>query len=376
MVLVSGAALILRSITSLHNVDPGFQTEGLTLVDVNAMSRDYPTMESVRLLYDDLEARLEAVPGVSSVAASWQTPLQGGMSDWPIQPESADDTEWRGADPNWITPGYFRTYGIELVEGRLFGPADLDREEGAVVIGERLAAEMWPGESAVGKRVNVNYPGPTWREVIGVVADVRGRGLRDSPRNQWYMTMAPGPLGPTPNLTLTVKSNLPAPEVRRNLTEVLAAIDPSIPVGPVITMESQIARTLVEERLLTAALGFFGALSLLLGILGVYGLVSYSVQMRRREIGLRIAMGAERSGVLGLVLRQGVSLAATGALVGLVGALFSGRLLESFLFGVSARDGWTLGAVGAVVVTVTILSAYLPARRAASIDPLVALRAE
>lgn len=376
VVLVSGAGLLLRTMSGLDDVDPGFTSESLSIAQINAMRSDYPTLESVRSLYDDIEARMTALPGVESVTASWQTPLQSGMSDWPVQPEHAEDTEWRGADPNWITPTYFETYGIEVVEGRVFDRTDLDRDEGVVVLSQSAANEMWPGERAVGKRVNINYPGPVWREVIGVVRDIRGRGLRESPRLQTYLTMAPGPLGPNPNLNLTVKSSLTPTELRRALIEVLRVVDPHVPVGSVTSMDAQIDRTLVVERLLSVTLGFLGVLSLLLGTIGVYGLVSYSVHMRQREIGLRIAMGAERSGVLGLVLRQGAKLSAIGVVLGLVGAFFSGRLLESFLFGVTSRDATTLGTVCILVMGVTLLSTYLPARRAATIDPLTALRAE
>lgn len=376
LVLVSGAGLVLRTLAGLEEIDPGFDTENLAIVEVNAMSSDYPTLESVRAFYDAIEARMGAVPGVESVTASWQTPLQTGMSDWPVQPETAEDTEWRGADPNWIRPSYFETYGIEVVDGRLFDATDLERGEGAVVLSERAAREMWPGERAVGKRVNVDFPDAVWRDVIGVVRDVRGRSLRESPRLQWYLTMAPGPLGPIPGLTLTVKSNLPVEEVRRALVDVMATVDPNVPLGPVRSMESQVDRSLLVERLLSITLGFFGVLSLVLGTLGVYGLVSYWVQTRQREIGLRIAMGAERSGVLGLVLGQGAKLAAFGVALGLLGTFYSGRLLERYLFGVSSRDAATLGAVCVMVAAVTLLSAYVPARRAATIDPLEALRAE
>ncbi|MEJ2205442.1 MAG: ABC transporter permease [Gemmatimonadota bacterium] len=376
VVLVSGAGLVLRTLSGLEEVDPGFTTASLSIAEINAMRSDYPTLESVRALYDGLETRMTAVPGVESVTASWQTPLQSGMSDWPVQPETAEDTDWRGADPNWITPSYFDTYGIEVVDGRVFDGADLARDVGAVVISESAAESMWPGERAVGKRVNVDFPDPVWREVIGVVRDIRGRGLRESPRLQTYLTMAPGPFGPNPNLTLTVKSSLTAVEVRRALVEALGAIDPNVPVGSVTSMEAQIDRTLVVERLLSMTLGFFGVLSLLLGVIGVYGLVSYSVHMRQREIGLRIAMGAERMGVLGLVLGQGARLAAIGVLLGLAGAFYSGHLLDSFLFGVTSRDAATLATVCIMVMGVTLLSAYLPARRAATIDPLVALRSE
>lgn len=376
VVLVSGAGLALRTVAGLREVDPGFETRDLTMVEVNAMRSDYPTIASVRSLYESLEARLRQVPGVEAVTASWQTPLQSGMSDWPLLPESGEDAEWRGADPNWVMPSYFDTYGIDVLEGRIFDRSDLDRDVGAVVLGEGAARDLWPGESAVGKRVNVNFPDPIWREVIGVVRDIRGRGLRDTPRLEWYMTMAPGPLGPNPNLTLTVKSSLSTAEVRRALIDALATIDPNVPVGPVVTMESQIARSISVERLLSVTLGFFGLLALALGTMGVYGLVSYSVEIRRREIGLRIALGAERSRVVGLVIGQGARLATFGVILGLGGAFYSGGLLESFLFGVTSRDAVTLGAVCAAVTAVTLLSAYLSARRATTVDPLTALRAE
>jgi putative ABC transport system permease protein len=298
------------------------------------------------------------------------------MSDWPVRPEIAKNTDWRAADPNWVTPSYFATYGIQRVEGRLFDRSDLYRDVGAVVLSESAARSMWPDESAVGKRVNLDISDPVWREVIGVVRDIHGRRLQEEPRLQTYLTLAPGPLGPNPNLTLTVKSRMRPQQVRAAVASTLAAIDPDVPVGDLASMESQIENTLVVERMLTIALAFFAALSTALETMGLSGLVSYSVQMRRREIGLRIAIGAGRRRVLGLVLRQGVVLAAIGVALGLGGALLSGRLLESFLFGVTSRDVPTLATVCLGVMAVTVLASYWPARRAATIEPLTALRAD
>lgn len=372
--LVSGAGLMVRSLSQLRAVDPGFDRDDIQIVRINASSLTYNSLDQIRTLYETIESALEELPGVESATASWQTPLQSSMSDWPVMPEIGEERDWYGADPNFVTPAYFETYRIPLVAGRYFERSDLDRTDGPVVLNETAARLLFPGQQAVGRRVNLDFGSAIWRDVVGVVADIKGRGLGQVVRPQTYLTFAPGPFSGNPSLTLTVRSQLNTEQLRSSLIEVMAGIDPDIPIGAVVSMNQRVDSTLETERLLSVLLSMFGGIALLLGSIGVYGLMAYSVQRRRREIGLRIAMGAERSGVLGLVVRQGMTLGAVGVAVGLVGAVGAGRLLEGLLFGVTGTDVATLAVVSVAVLAVTGLSSFGPALRAASVDPMTTLR--
>ena len=375
MILVAGAGLLVRTLSHLRSVDPGFESSGLQIVRVNAARRTYESLEQIRTLYTTIEAELVALPGIESATASWQTPLQSAMSDWPVSPETAGESNWVGADPNYVSLSYFDTYRIPLVAGRYFDRSDVDRAVGAVVLNETAARLMWPDEDAVGKRVNIDFSAPVWREVVGVVADIKGRELGQEARPQTYLTFAPGPFN-SASLTLTVRSVLGTEDLRLALIDVMGRIDPDIPVGPVVSMDQQVESTLRVERLLSTLLTVFGVMALLLGSIGVYGLMAYSVQRRRREIGLRLALGAGRSGVQGLVVREGMALGAVGVVLGLGGAVAMGRLLQSFLYGVSQTDTVTLAVVSVTVLAVTGLASFGPARRAAMLDPLTTLREE
>jgi putative ABC transport system permease protein len=376
VVLVAGAALMVRSLVGLRAVDPGFDASGLHMVSINAARRSYPSVESSRALYENIEASLGARAGVDAVAASWQTPLQGNVSDWPVMPKVGDDPEWHSADPNLVTPAYFETYQISLVAGRYFDSSDLDRSAGAVILNETAANRIFPEGGAVGRSVNLDFSSPEWREVVGVVRDIKGRRLGQESTAQTYMTMAPGPFSGMTALTLTVRSELTSEQLRVALVEVMAGIDADIPVGPVYSMDQQVDATLAIERLLTALLSVFAVMALLLGSVGVYGLMAYNVHQRRREIGLRLAMGADKAAVLGLIVRQGMTLGVVGVVIGLAGAIGAGRLLEGSLFGVTSTDVSTLSAVALTVLAVSALASYQPARRAASLDPLATLREE
>ena len=219
VVIASAAALLGRSLMELRTVDPGFRSDGLLMVDVNATSPQYRSLEAVRALYDPLLEQVEAVPGVTAAAASWQTPLQSGMSDWPVR-SNLPDAEWVGADPNLVTNSYFETLDIRLVEGRLFDTSDLAREEGAVILSETAARRLFGDDSAIGRLVNINFDREVWREVVGVVADVRARGLGAEPRPQTYVPVSDVPFGPNASLTLTVRSSLTPAALRSALVDV------------------------------------------------------------------------------------------------------------------------------------------------------------
>lgn len=376
VVLVASSALLVRSLRELRSVETGFDPTDLHIASVSAARAEYNDGPAVRDLYRRIVAEVESVPGVMAVAASWQTPLQTGMSDWPVMPERGGDTEWYSADPNLVTPEYFQTMGIELVEGRLFDASDQERPVGAVILNREGARRLWGGAPAVGRRVNLDFGEPVWREVIGVVEDVRGRGLAQDPTVQTYMTMGDGPFARVSSLTLSVQARGGGDGLLQEVRRAVARVDPEIPVGEMEPFESQIARSLERERLLSLLITVFATLALALGAIGVYGLVSYSVSRRTREIGVRIALGAGSRGVLHLVLRRAAALAGVGVLVGLGMALLTGRLLEGFLFGVSRGDPATLALVSAGVFGVATLASLVPALRASKVPPTVALREE
>lgn len=373
VVIASAAGLLGRTLVELRAVDPGFRADDVLVVDVNATTARYGTLESVQSFYRTLLDRVEAVPGVDAAAASWQTPLQAGMSDWPIR-TNAEEAEWIGADPNLVTNRYFETMGIRLLDGRLFDASDLDRAEGALIVSETAARRMFPDGQAVGKVANIDFDSVVWREIVGVVADVRGRGLGSEPQPQTYVSMAQVPFGPNPSLTLTVKTSLPEESFRPALIDIMRGIDPDVPIGPVLAMRDQVSVSMGRERFLAIILGVFAATALLLGAIGVYGLLAYDVSRQRREIGLRIALGAEPRRVLARVVGRAVALASIGVVVGLLGSVATTRLLEGFLYGVATTDAGTLAGVGLVVLAVATLASLTPARRAAGVDPLAALR--
>lgn len=374
VVLVTSAGLLLRSLTALRSVDTGFDADGLYGVQVSATSASLPEADDVRDLYRVIEEQVAALPGVESVAASWQTPLQQGMSDWPVMPRREGESEWVSADPNLVGPSFFETYGVEVIFGRGFEPSDAERDVGPVILNESGARRLFGDEPAVGQQVNLGFGEPVWREVVGVVEDIRGRGLAQEPRVQTYMTFGPGPWGTIPGLVLNIRSQAEPEAIRRGVTEVVRGVAPEIPIGPVRSMEAVISASIERERLLSLLFAIFGGVALVLGAIGVYGVVSYSVGRRTREIGLRIAVGADRGSVLGLVVRQGVLLGALGVGIGVAGSLASGSVLEGFLYGVSRSDPATMTAVGAGMLAITGLASFVPARRAAGVDPLTALR--
>lgn len=374
VVLITSAALLLRSLGALRAVDTGFVAENLYGVQVSASRASYPEPQDIRELYRVIEDRVAGIPGVQAAAVSWQTPLQTGMSDWPVMPRRDGESEWYSADPNLVGLDFFRTYQMEIVDGRGFEPADMEREPGPVMLNEHGARNLFGDEPAVGQFVNLSFGEPVWREVIGVVEDVRGRGLAQEPTVQTYMTFGSGPFGGNPSLVLNIRGEATPEVLRREIGEIVSTLDSEIPVGPVRAMEEVIADSLARERLLSVLLTVFAAITLLLGSIGVYGVISYSVGRRTREIGLRIAVGARPREVLRLVVRQGLLLGTVGVAVGAVASLGTGRVLEGFLFGVSERDVATIVLVAMGMLAVTAFASWLPARRAASVDPLTALR--
>jgi predicted permease len=289
--------------------------------------------------------------------------------------------EGRPADPGartsaafWaISPDYFSTMGIPVMKGRTFTDRDSDRAPDVVIINEAFAAKYWPFEDPLGRRITIGYNNTGPREVVGIVGDVKQGTLADPARPQMY---APFEQTPWPFVVAVVRTTAAPASAAASLRALLARIDPLQGVGEIRTLEAYVARASATPRFTAWLVGGFAAFALLLAGFGLFSVMAYSVAQRRREIGIRMALGAQPSDVRAMVVRQAIGMAAVGVAIGLAGALGSTRVLESLLFTVRPHDPATFAVVSAVLVGVMLLAAYLPAARATRVDPLIALRTE
>jgi predicted permease len=372
-VLLLGACLLLRSFWQLLHVDPGFDSAGvlslsITMPDARALEPDHGSRYSGAIL-----ERLRTLPGVVAAGASHTLPLSGGGESYPWVPVGAAATrEVRPAGGAfYVSSGYFRALGVPVVAGRDFDRRDDDgTAPPAIIVNQALARELWPGQSPIGKRLRT---GDLELEVVGVVADVRNDGLAKPAAPAVY---GPSFLFPRSVLKLFVRTAASPlavlPAARRAVWEV----DREQPIAEVATLQDVVAANLARPRLLSWMVGAFGALAALLAALGTYGVIAYGVRRRTREIGVRMALGAGRARVVGLVVRQGLGLGLCGLACGLLAGLAGAPLLASLLFEVKPQDPAAFAAVALVVAGSALAASYLPAREAASVDPLAAMRAE
>ncbi len=385
LMLLAGAGLMVRSFRALRSVDPGFDAENVLTLRIALPSADYSDRESISPFYEALLDRIRALPGVRAAGSVTGLPLAGDRtSDSVIMPE--DDPTPEGelpplANTQYAGPGYFEAMGIRVLEGRVFEPRDAYESPGGVVITQALARKFWPEESAVGKRV-AQFFGEPWYQVIGVIEDVRERSLVDDDRELVYWPVRPladeeGQLPwSAPGRALVVRTDVDPlsllPAIRREIW----AMDPNLPIADVRTMARILDRSMARTSFTTLLLAIAASVALILGTVGIYGVISYAVSQRTQEIGVRLALGAERRGVEAMVLRQGATLAGLGIAVGVVGALALTRVMASLLVETSATDPVTLVSVAVLLAAVASVASWLPARRAASTDPMIAMRAE
>jgi putative ABC transport system permease protein len=420
--LLMGAGLLLHSMRNILSADPGFETRNILLASVDL---DFQRISPARGLafYREVLQRLRAEPGVIAAGAATSTPPDewpGAVSIFHPGQEPPQDVlrghEFQlGLRVNFasVSPGYFKSLGVRLLQGRDFTDRDgesqrardqdgnfvgaTDRAAGAagpvgatggdaassgasvpgvVIINQKLAQRLWPGENPIGKRISwptVVGPPRAPLEVIGVVADVKYLSLvRDAPLLM-YVPLTENYSGRATFIVRTVSS--PA-DFSAVLRRGVSSVDKSLPVFGVQTMPEHLALSLWQQRMAASLISAFGLLALLLATLGLYSVVAQSVAQRTREIGVRMALGASREGILRLVLTQGMALALAGVAAGLIAGLALPRLLSGLLFGVSTLDPWTLISASITLVLVTLLACYVPARRAAKVDPMVALRYE
>lgn len=377
LLVLIGAGLCVRSLLNLRRVDPGFEPSQVLLVSLDLGLNRYDPLPA-ESFYANLLERVRTLPGVESAGLASTTPLSGRAPAMSVERvEGYEPPDRRGrpfGDFTLVTPGYFGTMGIPLLQGRDVGEADTALARPVVVVNEAFARRYWPGQEVLGRRIFQHSSGtPLETEVVGVVRTTKHRRLTDDARPAMYFPVAQKP-DQARALTLAVRTGLDPTVMAARLREVVKALDPQVPVFSVRTMEQQRDGSLALERMAATLLLAFGGLALLLAALGIYGVLAYSVGRRTREIGVRMALGARVTDVLTLVLRQGLSLVGIGLGVGLLAALGATRWLGSFLFGVSPLDPLTLGLGVLLLALVALAACWLPARRAARVNPIVALR--
>lgn len=384
LVLLAAAGLMLRSFARLRSVDPGMRPDGILAMELQLPSHRYGSYDQVSAFYHELTSRLEGLPGVTQASVTTALPLAvGEMGCNAVFVE--DQPPGPGVNPpcvpvNTVSPGFFEAMGIR-VRGRTPTWQDVESRSGAVVVSRALAQHFWPGEDPIGKGIRAQGWAKPFYRVIGVTDDVRYNGLDKPAAEMVYFPLLPlegAPLwSPERSVTLVVKSRSAHPEqLAATVRRTLAEIDSDIPLANVRTMNEVVAKSMARTSLTMILLAIAGGMALVLAAVGLYGVISYIVSRRTREIGIRVALGAQMAEVIRNVTMQSLRLALLGTVVGIVGALLLTRLLRSMLFEVSPTDPFVLVGVSLVLVLVALAASYLPARRAASIDPAIALRAE
>jgi predicted permease len=381
LVLLTGSGLMVRSFQKLRTLDPGFSAEGVLTFRVSLPAASYPTASAASSFHDRVLERLRALPGVTAAGAVSALPLGGSASGTAHDVEDHPTSSGELPPMMWytqVTPDYYDALRIPIVEGRTLETTDNERTRREVLVSETVARRFWPDGSAVGRRIRPIGDTTGWRTIVGVVGDVRFQQLEEDPAELVYYPMI-GPTGddgtPARAMTYTVRAPEPetlVPAVRREV----GVVDPNLPIASVATLERIVADSMVRHSFTALALVIAAAVALMLGAIGLYGVISYLVAQRTREIGLRMALGADAGSVRRMVVLQGVRLSALGLGVGLLGALGLTRLMEGLLYGTSPTDPLTFGAVVVVLAGVALLASWLPARRASLIDPARSLAAE
>ena len=378
LVLLTGAGLLIRSFARLMTVDPGFTASDVVTVQVFAYSPDM-TVDRLRGFFDSTLERLAALPGVHAAGAVSAMPFAVANIDIrsPLEiigrPEPAEGDR-RGVYVTIASPGFFPAMRIPLREGRFIEDSDHDRAPTVAVISDALRRRDWPSESPLGRRVRIDWLGqPVEAEIVGVVSELRHDGLDRAPRPEVFLPLAQLPFG---SMTFVVRGDGdPAALIEAGKREVWA-VNPMQSIYQASSLESMVGASLGRQRFSVLVMSAFAFVALLLCATGIYGIISFTTAARTREIGVRMALGADRSAIERLVLREGGLLIGTGLLLGLAGAAGAGRVLQSLLFEVRPGDPLTVAAVCTLLAAVGFAACYLPARRATRVDPLIALRPE
>lgn len=383
VLLLAGAGLLLKSFIRLQSVDPGFNPRGVLTFEMALPAARYPDPAEARAFFSELEERITGLPGVESVGGVFGLPLTGfnytiSVEELDGRPAYDEPAETRYTQVRIVTPDYFRTMQIPLRGGRVLEDTDRAGTLPAVVVNESAAELLWPGGDALGHTfelgTTLGLGGPrVGGTVVGIVSDIRHTGLGEEPRPEIYAAHRQFPVD---FMSMAVRSTVPPQSLIAPIREQVRQMDQGVPLDDVRTMQERVSDSVAQPRFYMLSLAVFAGAALLLAAIGVYGVLAYAVRQRVSEIGIRRALGAGTADVMRLVIRKAVALAGGGLIVGLLAACVLTRLLAGLLYRVSATDPATFGGVAILLAAVALLASWLPARRAAAVDPMTALREE
>jgi len=377
VLLLAGAGLLVRSFAKLTAVDPGFQTSHVVGGNIDLPADRYPNAELARAALDELVAKMRAIPGVESATMGSNTPISPHEQS-PVSFQSRPQPDASRApqlNVAVVEPNYFETLRIRFAEGRPLSTSDGSGQPPVVVISELVARRFFPTANPIGERLKLGEASDTsgWRTIVGVVKDTRTDGLTEDPRGTLYLPRAQQAMR---GGWLMVRTTLPTEQVARLLRERLGEVDRNVPLDDVQTMDAMLDQQLEGPRFSMVLLAMLAVVALALASVGIYGVISYNVAQRTSEIGVRVALGAQRGDVLRLVVGQAMTMAAVGVGIGVLLTLWGGKTLNAMLFGVGPRDPLALGGASVFLLAVALAAALAPAWRASRIDPTIAMRAE
>ncbi len=387
LVLLISAVLMIRTFNAMRNVDPGFSDpKSLQVVRISIPETLVRDPQTVVRLQNNIQDKLAAIPGVSSAGFAVSVPMSGAEPNW--DGISIEGKNYEGEEPplrlfNYVSPGYFHTAGTRFVAGQDFAWSDIYSLRPVAILSESLARELWGSPSAaIGKRFR-EFPSMPWHEVVGVVQDVRENGVNQgSPATVYWPSMmanlyGPGPLDVRRTAYFALRSSRAGTQTFINeMQQAVWSVNSNLPLASINTMQDIYSQSMARTSFTLVMLAIAGAMALALGVLGIYGVISYAISQRTREIGIRMALGANKSELLWMFVRSALVLTGVGTAVGLGAAAALMRLMRTLLFGISPLDPVTFTAVPLALVAAAALASYLPARRTAAVDPVEALRAE
>jgi putative ABC transport system permease protein len=380
LILLVGAGLMMKSLYRLLSVDPGFRPDRVLTMNMSLRTAQYAKDPAILNFWQRVLDQVHQLPGVEAAALGTVVPLTGNHSRNDITLEGMalpKPGSFPHPDVHLVSPGYARTLGVPLQRGREFTDADTENAPPVAMINAALARQFFARQDPVGKRFMFGHPSteraPKWITIVGVAGDTKLYGLANPARLEVYL---PFRQGASSEMTLIVKSGIEPAALTSAIRYAIASIDKDQPISDVATMHQLVSNSVSTRRITLILLGVFGALALVLGAIGVYGVLAYSVAQRTHEIGIRMALGARGGDVLRMILAQGARIAGAGVVIGILASFGLTRLMTNLLFSVSPADPATFAAVAIVLVLVALLASYIPARRTLRVDPMIALRHE